>query len=297
MTSRSLFLVAATAVSALAVSATHAQRAATERHVYVEVTDKAGKTVAGLSESDFTVREDGATREILKVSPAAPPTHIALLLDDSQAIRQEVAEVRRGAGAFVDALMTADNPPAISLVTFGGRSTSRTGFTTSVALIDREITRLFPQTGTGSYSLDAIFEACQAFHKANASRPVIVVFSADASPEFSDEDHTRIADALKVAQASLWSLVLEDRQANLSSQAARERAAVLDDVTPSSGGRTTRILSRLGIEPAFTDAAAALTTRYDVTYSRPDTLVPPSKLNVMVKVPDAKVLAPVWTSK
>jgi len=297
MTPRTLFVVVVGTACALAGALPQAQRAAAERHVYAEVTDKSGKAVTGLGERDFAIREDGATREILKVTPAAPPTHVALLVDDSQAIRQDITEVRRGAGTFVDVMVTGDTPPAVSLVTIGGRATSRTEFTTSLGILDREITRLVPQTGSGSYLLDGIFEACQAFHKANAARPVIVVFSADASPEFSDEDHTRIADALKTAQASLWSLVVEDRQANLSSQPARERAAVLEDVTPTSGGRTTRILSRQGIEPAFADAAAALMARYDITYSRPDMLVPPKKLNVTVLAPDAKILAPAWASR
>ena len=66
----------------------------------------------------------------------------------------------------------------------------------------------------------------------------------------------------------------------MNSTEARERAAVLGDVTRDSGGMNKVVLSAQGIEQAFNTVAALISSRYLVTYGRPDAMVPPDKLEV-----------------
>ena len=65
--------------------APHAQ--SIPRAMYVSVLDEAGAPVADLGPSDFTVREDKAGREVLRVAPADDPMQLAVLVDNSQAAR------------------------------------------------------------------------------------------------------------------------------------------------------------------------------------------------------------------
>ena len=71
----------------------------------------------------------------------------------------------------------------------------------------------------------------------------------------------------------------------------------LTDVSADSGGIHQLIVTRQGIESALIRMASAIGARYEITYSRPDSLVPPDSLKVEVKRPKTRVWAPVWTGK
>ena len=83
----------------------------------------------------------------------------------------------------------------------------------------------------------------------------------------------------------------------MGSSEARERALVLGDVTSWSGGTNTVILTPQALDGAFNSVAAQLTGRYLVTYGRPDSLVPPDRLEVEVKRRDVKVRATRWAGQ
>src|SRR6266513_3762806 len=63
---------------------------AIERSMFVSVVDQAGAPVPNLGPSDFLVREDNLSREVLRVVPATDPMQIAILIDNSTAAGPEV---------------------------------------------------------------------------------------------------------------------------------------------------------------------------------------------------------------
>ena len=71
-----------------------------ERDLFVSVLDQAGRTgPRRWAPPDFVVREDGRAREVLRVRRATDPIDLALLIDNSQALRrpdQRPAEGPRG---------------------------------------------------------------------------------------------------------------------------------------------------------------------------------------------------------
>ena len=67
--------------------------------MYVSALNDAGAPVPDLGPSDFIVREDNMAREVLRVEPAVEPMQIALLVDTSQAARNDIARhAHRAAG-------------------------------------------------------------------------------------------------------------------------------------------------------------------------------------------------------
>lgn len=287
-------LVAVTLVHAS--PAAEGQRAITERHVYVRVTDAKGAFVPGLTPTDFVVREDDLAREVVRVGAAPPPTHIALLVDNTARAQTALIELRASLLSFVRSMAALDTPPAMTLVTFAERPTRLVDFTTSDIALETGIARIIPRPGSGAYMLDAIVEASQALDRADAARPAIVAFFMDASPEFSNRLHTNVADALRDTGTSLWTVELQETAAPRSSD-ARERLSVANDVTSWSGGMNRPVLSPQGIGSAFVDIASAMLSRYDVVYGRPAALIPPSRLNVELRHRSLRLTAPRWTGE
>src|SRR5207247_9070915 len=138
MGTRSIF--AAFAVVAVLAPGAHAQ--AIERALTVSVVDDTGAVVRDLGASDFIVREDNVSREILRVVPASEPMDIALLVDTSTASHNNISHFRTALPAFVTALT---NPTAagaknrVAIIATGERPTLLTDFTTSAIELQKGI--------------------------------------------------------------------------------------------------------------------------------------------------------------
>jgi hypothetical protein len=206
-------VTAVAACVAAAGAATSGLPQAAERHVYVSVTDD-GSPVANLTVEDFVVRENGVAREVLRVAVAPPPSHIGLVIDDSETTRSMISEMRRGLRAIVVAGQQSSPTPEISLMTIGDRPTRVVPHTTNAEALLPPIDRLFSKPGSGALLLDGIVEEAQALQRLNAERPVIVAFSADASAEFSTATRNRVETALRDAGASLWTITMQGGATN-----------------------------------------------------------------------------------
>jgi hypothetical protein len=290
-----VLLVMAAAVCAWP-RAIDAQADASGRHLLVSVTDGSGAPVAHLQPADLTVREDGVAREILGVSPAPPPTHVALVVDTSAAALTFITDLRQALASFSTALAKLSPAPHVLVETSGERPTRALDFSPAGAAVDRAVGRIFPTPGAGSYWLDAIVDVAGRLSAAGAERPVIVAFVISAGPEFSTTPHTRVAEALARAHAPLWTVELRD-PAPPQSFARRERAMVVTDVASASGGGAQAVLAPLSLPQAFATVAAAIGARYDVVYARPDDLVPPRTVTVTGRDASWHVSVPSWANQ
>jgi hypothetical protein len=287
------FLISAVLI-AVAASTVALLAQTRERHVYVGVTSSNGAPIRDVTATDFVVREDDRLREVLRVEPAPPPSHLAIIVDMSAAAQDIVPNVRDGVSGFVQSLSMLDTPPALSIVTFGERPTVESPFTTSLPMTARAVVSLNARPNSGAYFLDAIVETAGALKKQNPKplQPAIIAFTIDESTEFSTVRAEEVAGALKDAGASLWVVSLgAGRGGN------RERGRVIGDVTRDSGGMNRPTLAPMGIDSAFRAIGSALMSRYDVVYGRPDALVPPSRLSIEVNNRAWRVTAPRWTGQ
>jgi VWFA-related protein len=289
--------VAALLSATSATPALHARQAARDRHVMVSVLGKDDQPVRDLRDDEFTVREDGAVREIISVTRGTTPLQVALLADNSQAAEPLAQEVRLGLGAFVQRLLSNSPDSEVSLVTVGERPIKQVDFTTSPTVLTRGIEQVLPKAGSGSYLLQAMIDAARTLKKRDAKRPVIVAFAIEDGPEFSTTTRALATKVLKETGVSLWTIVLQRRSPGPTPEDDVERAIILTDVARDSGGDTRTVGSPQRLQPVFAEMAALLTSQYDVAYARPDRLIPPTRLEVTVKRPGLRVVASHWAGQ
>jgi len=298
MTARLVTLTAlALAAAGVVVSSSSPERQSPrQRQADVIVVDGSRTPVRDLAVRDFVVREDGVAREVIAVAPAPPPSPIVLLIDNSQAAEPSILDLRRALATFADALAAAEPSTRIGLRTFGERPT-KVADPTTAAMVQLGIERIFHRTGSGALMLEAIVETTRDLGSDGAGA-ALVAFVVESGPEFSQDDRMRVAAALRTRGATLWTVVLQARGgALLSSPENRERASVIGDGTTESGGLNLPVLSSQGIPSAFERLAALFTSRHRITYGRPDTLVPPDRLEITARREGLRVLAPKWAGQ
>ena len=127
-------LLLALAVILAAPTALFAQ--ADERVIYTSVVDKDGTPVLDLTIKDFIVREDGQAREILRVARDNDPLQIALLVDNSVAMRPRLSLLRKAVTTFIDATR---EDVQLALITLAERPTVLVGYTTDRAALRKAI--------------------------------------------------------------------------------------------------------------------------------------------------------------
>ena len=281
---KTLYLLALSVIAAASVRAQEARPAqasdARTRDVYVSVVDDKGAAVTGLSAGDFTVKEDGVTREVLRAVPATAPLDLVILVDDSQAATGAIPHLRDGLAKFIDRLQ---GKAAIGIVTVGERPTSVAERTTDAAALKKGVSRIFARPGSGAYLLEGILDVSRGLQKRDATRPVIVALSQEGV-EFSNAQYERVLQEVYKSGATLHVLAIGTPSAGMSDE-VRNRNLVIAQGTEATGGRREQLLSEMAIPGALTQLADELLNQYVVTYGRPDALVPPEKLTVTVTKP------------
>jgi VWFA-related protein len=254
---------------------------------YVGVVDKNGDVVTGLTAADFRVREDGTVREVLKAQEAADPMTIALLIDDSQAASPAIQMIRESLDGFIPILAGKGD---IALTTFGERPTIAVDYTSDQKKLLDGAHRIFARPGSGAYLMDAIVEICKGFQKHEAKRPVVVVLAMDAEIEYSNRNYQDVVDAIDKAHATLHVITLGNPSNNRSDE-MRNRNQAIAASTERSGGRRDNVLALTGAAPRMKQLANELAHQYVVTYARPETLIPPEKIEITVGNPALTVRA------
>jgi VWFA-related protein len=251
-----------------------------DRDLVISVLDAKKAPVKELTPADIAVREDGVAREVLRVRPATAPLTIALLVDDSAAATPAIADIRTGLLGFLEAL---DGQHEVALISFGERSTVLADYTRDRERLKRAAMRVFARPASGAYFLDALTDASRGLEKREPQRPVIVAIVTEGV-EFSNQSHERVLQQLEASRAASHALVLTvARPANQAADEIRQRNVVLDQGTRGSGGRRDQLLASLALPATLRELASELQHQWVVTYGRPDSLVPPERVQVEAK--------------
>jgi VWFA-related protein len=254
---------------------------ALQRAMYVSVLNEAGAPVPDLGPTDFVIREDNIAREVLKVAPADEPMQIAVLVDTSEAARDDIPHIRTALPPFVATLTAGGNQ--VALIAIGERPTVFADYSTNPANLKKGIDRLWSIRDTGAYLLDGIIEVCQGFKKREAARPVIVSITTEGQ-ELSNAHHDQVLEPLRASGAAFHAITLGRPSSSLSDE-VRERNMVLDEGPKTTGGRREDLLTSMALADELKQLANELTHQYRVTYARPQSLIPPERVTVAAAKP------------
>jgi len=253
---------------------------AVQKAMYVSVVDQAGAPVPALGPADFIVREDDIAREVLSVAPADEPMQVAVLVDTSDTAREQIHYLRDAVPTFVNTLISGGARNQVSIVGFGDRPTILADYTSNRADLKKATDRIWANPMSGPYLLDAILEVSEGITKRELSRPVIVAIAAEGQ-ELSYRHDEQVLDRLRKSGAQLYVLMLGTPYSSISDE-ARSREIVISRGPDDSGGRREQVLTGLGLGSRLKLLADQLRHQYRVTYSRPETLIPPEKVTVRV---------------
>jgi VWFA-related protein len=248
--------------------------------MFVSAVDQKGEPVARLGPDDFIIREDGAAREVLRVTPATEPIDIAILVDDGAASQGVLPRVREGLTAFVSAMSKGNQ---IALVGLADRPTILIDYTQSTKRLQDGIGLLWPRSQAGTTLLDAIYDVSRGLEKRDTPRAVIVLVITDGG-DFANRQYKQVTDEVKRAGAAIHAITVGEFPP-AGDDDLRNRARVLSEGTRQSGGQRVSLLSPTAVQQALERLARELSSQYKVVYGRPESLIPPEKIEVSARRP------------
>jgi len=252
----------------------HAQAGARERTLFVSAVDARGEPVEGLGPTDFIVTEDGRRREVLRISRAVEPIDIAVLVDNSASAERAVPSLRDGLKAFVGAL-AGDNQ--IAIISLADRPTIVVDYTSSRERLEQAAGRIFSMSSSGMTLLDAVTETAAGLRRREATRAVIVPVITNGT-EFTNRYARDVIRTLRDASVALSPIVIGVLDFDTTEE--RERSLLMDDGARQTGGEHVTLLTDMAVEQALTRLARQLSSQYKVVYGRPESLIPPEKIEI-----------------
>lgn len=266
--------------------------AATNRTIYVSVTDAKGNPVTDLTAQDFKVKEGGKDREIVRAEPAKAPPHIALMVEErlvgDQSVRVALFDfVKRLAGAA-----------EISLITVGLRNNEVTPFTSDANIVLRGINELTRNPQPTSNLTEGINDIAKKFDQGNPTRPVIVALAFSGGQ--AGVEPQSVLTQLRQSGATLYAITFGNAAndnaragaslGTLSDESGREQ--VLGDGAKQSGGRRFEVVTTGAVPKALQDIANDLASQYAITYALPEGVKPDKSFRISTDRKGVSLRAP-----
>jgi len=242
------------------------------------VTDRNGRAIGGMRESDFTVWENGIERRVTSVAPANEPFNLVLLLDVSGSIEERMDFIRKAARDF---LRTTSPQDKISIISFRDDIQVISDFSTDRELLSRKLDEIDAGGGTALY--DALgYVLSEQIKRLRGERTAIVVMS-DGDDNKSFLPFPAILDALSESGALVYPLYvpsglipeasvprpeitidpLRTRYLTLTTRADEEGRKL----AAASGGIYYPIRRLEDLQKAYDDVVAQLRSAYTITYA------------------------------
>jgi Ca-activated chloride channel family protein len=159
--------------------------------VFVNVADRNGAIVGGLSREDFALSEDGRPQQIAVFEKQSEmPLNLILAIDTSGSVRKDLTEEAAAAKRFTHAILRPQD--RMSVLQFATDVKVLTPFTNNVAQIDRSLGGLRSDWATALY--DSISLGSQNLGQRDGRKVLVVISDGDDTVK-----NTTYAQALEQA--------------------------------------------------------------------------------------------------
>jgi VWFA-related protein len=269
------------------------------------VTDRNGRAIGGMRETDFTVYENGIERRVTNVVPTNEPFNLVLLLDVSGSVEERMDFIRKAARDF---LKTTSPQDRIAIISFRDDIQVLSDFTTDRRLLSEKLDQIAAGGGTALY--DAIgYVLVEALKQFRGERTAVVILS-DGDDNKSFIPFPSILEALTESGALVYPLYvpsglipqssvpqpmvtidpLRTRYLTLTTRADEEGRKL----AAASGGVYYPIKRLEDLQKAYDDVVVQLRTAYTITYASNSTSSAPPRVRVLTTKDGASVrLSPV----
>jgi VWFA-related protein len=242
------------------------------------VTDRNGRAIGGMRESDFTVWENGVERRVTNVAPANEPFNLVLLLDVSGSVEERMDFIRKAARDF---LRTTSPQDRISIISFRDDIQIISDFSTDRQMLSKKLDEIDAGGGTALY--DALgYVLSEPLKRLRGERTAIVVMS-DGDDNKSFLPFPAILEALLESGALVYPLYVPSGlipessvpKPEITIDPLRTRYLTLttraDDegrkLAAASGGIYYPIRRLEDLQKAYDDVVAQLRSAYTITYA------------------------------
>ena len=256
------------------------------------VTDRHGRAIGGMKESDFTVFENGIERRITNVVPTNEPFNLVLLLDVSGSVEERIDFIRKAARDF---LRTASPQDRISIISFRDDIQIISDFTTDRSILSQKLDEIDAGGATALY--DSLGYVLTDTLKSLRGERTAVVIMSDGDDNKSFVPFPALLEALVESGTLVYPLYvpsglipessvpkpettidpLRSRYLTLTSRAEEEGRKL----AAASGGVYYPIRRLEDLQKAYDDVVVQLRTAYTITYASNST---PSGGNRRVRV-------------
>jgi len=218
------------------------------------VVDADKRFVEGLTEEDFELTEDDVEQNILEFSQETRPITMAILIDTSGSMKEEIAQVQDAATAFVETLRETDRA---LIIDFDENVYLLQDLTSSTTDLHDAIMGIDAEGGTALY--DAIYASYRKLKGIEGRKTIVLLTDgADTNSRFSYQkvlEYTRTHDVV-VYTIGLGATVLDVGVRGSLKQLADE-----------TGGRSYFPSSAEDLADVYQQIATDLRSQYYLTYS------------------------------
>jgi VWFA-related protein len=246
--------------------------------VNASVTDRNGRAIPGMRDSDFAVYEDGSERKIVEVTPATEPFNLVLLLDVSGSVEERIDFIRKAARDF---LKTASPQDRISIISFCDDIKVISGFSTDRSLLSRKLDEIDAGGATALYDSLA-YTLVDTLKPLRGERTAVVILS-DGDDNKSFIPFPAILEATIESGALIYPLYvpsglipessvprpsitvdpMRTRYLTITTRAAEEG----QKLATVSGGVFYSIKRLEDLQKAYDEVVAQMRTAYTITYA------------------------------
>ena len=217
--------------------------------LWATVTTKKGVPVPALQKSDFRVFENDAPQTIEEFYPEDRPVTLALILDSSGSMREQLKDAQEAAGGFVDALGPLDQALVMD---FDDRVFLIQDLTQDKAALREAATSTEALGGTALY--DALHAAFRKLRGIEGRKAIVLLSDGDDSA--SQVTFERILEEAKGEGILIYPIGL----------GGAVRKGVLKELGDVTGGRSFFVGKAAELAEAYGAIAEELRRQYYLTY-------------------------------